>query len=69
MCAHESALSIYWLYQLKNPYEHALIFDVMRTILEIRTQGVQGTHGEMFGDQIDHIFGKPQLMALAVTAV
>ena len=41
----------------------------MRTILDIRTQGAQGTHGEMFADQIDEIFGKPQLMALASTAV
>ena len=41
----------------------------MQTILEIHTQGVQGTHGEMFSDQIDHILAKPQLMALAVTAV
>ena len=60
---------IYHLYQLRNPYEHEVIFEVMRTILGIRTQGVQGTHGEMFADQIDHIFAKPQLMALSLAAV
>ena len=64
-----SAWPIYKLHQLKNPYENTLIFDVMWTVLEIHMQGVQGTHREMFGDQIDHILAKPQLMALAVTMV
>jgi len=55
--------------QLKNPYEHGSIFDVMKTVLEIRSQGVQGTYGTRFSSRIDQMFGKPQLMALAITAL